>query len=154
MGARIAEHQGTLERFAGDGFMVFFNDPLDQPDHVARAARMALAMRDDVERLRVGWLRKGYAIHVGMGIHSGYATCGFIGYEGRRDYAVIGTVTNLAARLSAAAGPGEILVSARSHGELDGFVAEPIGELTLKGFHQPQPVLRLLGASDARRTGT
>lgn len=147
MGARIAEYEGTLERFAGDGFMVFFNDPLEQPDHVDRAARMALAMRADVERLREQWTRKGYAIHAGMGIHTGYATCGFIGYEGRRDYAVIGNVTNLAARLSDAAGPGEIVISARSLGELDGhFVAEALGELHLKGFQQPQPAFRLLRA--------
>lgn len=151
MGARIAEFEGTLEHFAGDGFMVFFNDPVDQPDHVERAARLALAMRDDVERLRLAWLRKGYNIHLGMGIHSGYATCGFIGYEGRRDYAVIGNVTNLAARLSDAAGPGEILISARSYGELRGFLAEPIGELTLKGFHQPQPALKLLALAGAQR---
>jgi len=151
MGARIAEFEGTLEHFAGDGFMVFFNDPLDQPDHAERAARMALAMRDDVERLRLLWTRKGYNIHVGMGIHSGYATCGFIGYEGRRDYAVIGNVTNLAARLSDAAGPGEILVSARSYGELRGVLAEPVGDLALKGFHQPQPALKLLALAGAQR---
>jgi class 3 adenylate cyclase len=151
MGARIAEFEGTLEHFAGDGFMVFFNDPLDQPDHAERAARMALAMRDDVERLRLLWTRKGYNIHVGMGIHSGYATCGFIGYEGRRDYAVIGNVTNLAARLSDAAGPGEILVSARSYGELRGVLAEPVGDLSLKGFHQPQPALKLLALAGAQR---
>lgn len=157
VGARIAEFEGTLEHFAGDGFMVFFNDPVDQPDHVERAARMALAMREDVERLRAGWTRKGYSIHIGLGIHSGYATCGFIGYEGRRDYAVIGNVTNLAARLSDAAGPGEVIISARSYGELpDIFLAEPIGELTLKGFHQPQPACRLLGvaaSSAARASG-
>jgi class 3 adenylate cyclase len=151
MGRRIASFSGTLERFVGDGFMVFFNDPLDQPDHADRAARMALAMRDDVERLRLLWTRKGYNIHVGMGIHSGYATCGFIGYEGRRDYAVIGNVTNLAARLSDAAGPGEILVSARSYGELRGFLAEPVGDLSLKGFHQPQPALKLLALAGAQR---
>ncbi|MCK6554506.1 adenylate/guanylate cyclase domain-containing protein [Candidatus Binatia bacterium] len=145
MGARIAEYEGTLERFAGDGFMVFFNDPVDQPDHVERAAQMALAMRADVERLRAKWTRKGYGIHAGMGIHTGYATCGFIGYEGRRDYAVIGNVTNLAARLSDFAGPGEIIISARSFGELDGrFVAESTGELHLKGFQQPQSAFRLL----------
>lgn len=150
VGARIAEFEGTLEHFAGDGFMVFFNDPVEQADHVERAARMALAMRDDVERLRASWLRKGYAIHVGMGIHCGYATCGFIGYEGRRDYAVIGNVTNLAARLSDAAQPGEIIMSARSFAELPAtFVGEPIGELTLKGFHQPQPACRLLGLAPA-----
>ncbi len=146
MGARIAEYEGTLERFAGDGFMVFFNDPVDQPDHVERAARMALSMRSDVERLCIDWTRKGYNIHAGFGIHSGYATCGFIGYEGRRDYAVIGSVTNLAARLSDIAGPGEILISGRSYGAMeDRLLVEPAGELQLKGFQQPQAGFRLLG---------
>jgi len=152
MGQRIAEFGGTLERFAGDGFMVFFNDPVDQPDHVERAVRMALAMRSDMQRLRETWLRKGYEIHVGMGMHTGYATCGFVGYEGRRDYAVIGNVTNLAARLSAAATGGEILISARVRGELrDGCRTEPAGELTLKGFHQPQAAYRLLDAEGYQR---
>ncbi len=152
MGRRIAEFAGTLERFAGDGFMVFFNDPVDQPDHVERAGRMALAMRADMQRLREGWLRKGYQIDVGMGIHTGYATCGFVGYEGRRDYAVIGNVTNLAARLSAAAAGGEILITARVRGELhDGYRTEAAGELTLKGFHQPQAAYRLLDAEVQRR---
>ena len=145
MGRRIAQFAGTLERFAGDGFMVFFNDPVDQPDHVRRAVRMALAMRGDMKQLRREWLRKGYQIDVGMGIHTGYATCGFVGYEGRRDYAVIGNVTNLAARLSAAAAGGEILVTARIRSELrDDCRSEPAGELALKGFHQPQPAFRLL----------
>jgi class 3 adenylate cyclase len=114
MGRRIAEYGGTLERFAGDGFMVFFNDPVDQPDHARRAARMALAMRADMTELRRRWERKGYRIDLGIGIDSGYATCGFVGYEGRRDYGVIGNVSNLAARLSDAAAPGEILISARA----------------------------------------
>ena len=152
MGRRIAEFAGTLERFAGDGFMVFFNDPVDQPDHVERAVRMALAMRADMQRLREEWLRKGYQIDVGMGLHTGYATCGFVGYEGRRDYAVIGNVTNLAARLSAAANGGEILISARVRGELlDGYRTEPAGELTLKGFHQPQAAYRLLETETRQR---
>jgi class 3 adenylate cyclase len=146
MGRRIAEFAGTLERFAGDGFMVFFNDPVDQPDHAERAARMVLAMYGDLERLRAGWRRKGYQIDVGTGIHTGYATCGFIGYEGRRDYAVIGNVSNLASRLSAAAAAGEILISSRVCGELgDGYRIEAVGEVPLKGFHQPQLVYRLIG---------
>jgi class 3 adenylate cyclase len=150
MGACIADVGGTLEHFAGDGLMVFFNDPVDQPDHVERAARLALAMCDEMARLRVGWSRKGYDIHVGIGIHSGYATCGFIGYEGRRDYAVIGNTTNLAARLSDQAAPGVILISARSRAELsDAFATEPVGDLTLKGFHQKQQTFRLLGWSRA-----
>jgi len=145
MGRRIAAHGGTLERFAGDGFMVFFNDPVEQQDHVERAACMALAMRDDVAQLRAAWLSKGYQIDAGIGIHCGFATCGFIGYEGRRDYGVIGNVTNLAARLSSAAAGGEILVSGRIRAELgDGYAAESVGDLSLKGFHQPQAVFRLL----------
>ena len=145
MGVRIAEYAGTLERFAGDGFMVFFNDPVPQPDHVTRAARMALAMRGDVEQLRKRWIRRGYEMHIGMGIHTGYATCGFIGYEGRRDYGVIGNVTNLAARLSDAAGAGEILITQKVHGELESaFQTEPVGELELKGFAQRQLTFRLI----------
>ncbi|MEW6269834.1 MAG: adenylate/guanylate cyclase domain-containing protein [Thermodesulfobacteriota bacterium] len=146
-GRRIAQFGGTLERFAGDGFMVFFNDPLEQPDHAGRAVEMALAMRDDVRRLREGWARKGYAIDVGMGVDTGYATCGFIGYEGRRDYGVIGKVSNLAARLSDAAAPGEILITARVAAELrDGVRTELVGELMLKGFTQAQVTYRLLDA--------
>jgi class 3 adenylate cyclase len=145
IGRRISEHAGTLEHFAGDGLMVFFNDPVDQPDHVARAGRLALAMQADVRILRQGWARKGYPIDVGIGIDTGYATCGFVGYEGRREYAVIGNVANLAARLSDAAAAGEVLVTGRVRAELDGgFHTEPLGELTLKGFHQPQAAFRLL----------
>jgi class 3 adenylate cyclase len=146
MGVRVAEFAGTLERFAGDGFMVFFNDPVDQPDHVDLAVKMALAMREDVSELRTGWMRRGYEIGVGMGIHTGYATCGFIGYEGRRDYGVIGNVTNLAARLSDRASAGEILISARVEGELGTpFQSEPIGDIELKGFVQAQSAHRLVG---------
>jgi class 3 adenylate cyclase len=147
MGRRIAEFGGTLERFVGDGLMVFFNDPLEQADHAERAVRMAMSMRADIASLRETWRSKGYQVDVGMGIHTGYATCGFIGYEGRRDYAIIGTVTNLAARLSDAAGGGEILISARLRAALPTtYAAEQLGELSLKGFHQPQAVFRLLGA--------
>lgn len=148
MGRRIAEFSGTVERFTGDGIMVFFNDPVDQADHAARAVGMALAIHADVQRLREDWNRKGYAIDVGMGIHTGYATCGFIGYEGRRDYGVVGNVTNLAARLSDAAGPGEILITGRVRAELGGttFQTEPAGELELKGFQQRQEAFRLLPA--------
>lgn len=145
MGVRIAEYAGTLERFAGDGFMVFFNDPVEQPDHIARAASMALAMRGDVEQLRDQWSRRGYDMHIGMGIHTGYATCGFIGYEGRRDYGVIGNVTNLAARLSDAAAPGDILITQRVRSELGtDYAIEEVGELELKGFTQRQSTFRLI----------
>ncbi len=147
MGRQIGEFSGTLERFAGDGFMVFFNDPVEQPDHAARACRMALAMQTDVSGLRQRWARVGYDIHVGIGVATGYATVGFIGYEGRRDYGVIGNVTNLAARLSDIAGPGEILVSAVAAAELpDDVKVEPAGDHMLAGFSQPQQAFRLLRA--------
>jgi class 3 adenylate cyclase len=145
MGARIAEYGGTLEHFAGDGFMVFFNDPVDQPDHADRAVKMALAMCRDVRHLREGWTRKGYPIDAGIGIDTGYATVGFVGYEGRRDYGVIGNVTNLAARLSDAAAGGEILITARACAELRNPVpSESVGELSLKGFAQPQATFRIV----------
>ncbi len=151
MGRRVTEFAGTLERFAGDGFMVFFNDPVDQPDHVERAARMALAMRADIAQLRTGWTHRGYRIDAGIGIHSGYATCGFIGYEGRRDYGVIGNVTNLAARLSDAAKGGEILTTATVRAELrDRFAFDAVGELEIPGFHAPQAAFRLIPGDDAR----
>jgi class 3 adenylate cyclase len=145
MGARISEYAGTLERFAGDGFMVFFNDPVEQPDHAERAARMTLAMLADVTRMRERWARVGYEIHIGMGIATGYATVGFVGYEGRRDYGVIGNVTNLASRLSDQAAPGEVLVSAVAATELpEALKLEEAGDFTLKGFSQPQRAFRLL----------
>jgi class 3 adenylate cyclase len=147
MGRRISEFAGTLERFAGDGFMVFFNDPVEQPDHAARAARLALTMRDDVGVLRKAWARRGWRIHVGIGIATGYATVGFIGYEGRRDYGVIGAVTNLAARLSDRSAPGEILISAATAAELPAsFELAPADEVELAGFSRPQPAHLLLGA--------
>jgi class 3 adenylate cyclase len=130
--------------------MVFFNDPVEQPDHAARAARMALTMRADVEQLRRAWARRGWTIHLGIGIATGYATVGFIGYEGRRDYGVIGAVTNLAARLSDRAAPGEILLSAATAAELPAsFEVAPGGEVELDGFSRPQPAHRLLSADPA-----
>ncbi len=150
MGIHVSKYEGTLERFTGDGFMVFFNDPLEQPDHVERALRMALEMRETLTTLREGWRLRGYAIDLGIGVHTGYATCGFIGYEGRRDYGVIGNVTNLAARLSDAAKGGEILISARVRAELpDSIETEPVGELVLKGFAEPLLAYRVLSARPA-----
>ncbi len=107
--------------------------------------RMAQAMQSDLEALREGWRARGYDIDAGMGIHSGYATVGFIGYEGRRDYAVIGNVTNLAARLSDAASADDILVTGSVRAELkNGLRTEAAGTLSLKGISRPQPVFRLL----------
>jgi class 3 adenylate cyclase len=146
MGRLILAHEGTLERFAGDGMMIFFNDPMPVPDPAERAVRMALAMRDSVQDLAAGWRKRGYGLSVGLGIAQGYATIGAIGFEGRWDYGAIGTVTNLAARLCGEAKPGQILISQRVFGATDGLIdAEPLGELTLKGFLKPVPAFNLLG---------
>jgi hypothetical protein len=133
MGQLILEHEGTLERFTGDGIMVFFNDPVPMPDAAPRAVRMALRMQREVARLADGWQRRGYELRMGVGIAMGFATIGAIGFEGRIDYGAIGTVTNLAARLCAEAAGGEVLVPQRVVAALGpGFVAEPRGEIQLK----------------------
>jgi adenylate cyclase len=138
MGKLILEHEGTLERFAGDGMMVFFNDPVPVPNPAERAIRMALAMRERIRDLTFRWRKLGYELDFGVGIAQGYATIGGIGFEGRWDYGAIGTVTNLASRLCGEAKPGQILVSQRLLGGVEELVeAEPAGELSLKGFHRP-----------------
>ena len=149
MGKLILEHEGTLERFTGDGMMVFFNDPVPVPNPAERAIRMALVMRDRVGELTVRWRKLGYDLDCGMGLAQGYATIGAIGFEGRWDYGAIGTVTNLAARLCGEAKPGQILAPRRFFGTVEDLVeAEAIGELSLKGFHRPitaYNILRLKG---------
>jgi len=149
MGRLILAHEGTLERFTGDGIMVFFNDPVVIPDPAPRAVRMALAMQQQMQGLSADWQRRGYQLQMGVGIAQGFATIGGIGFEGRIDYGAIGNVTNLAARLCGEAAGGEILVSQRVHGALlgagDEFSAllEPAGELLLKGLQRPVPVWRV-----------
>lgn len=149
MGKLILSHEGTLERFAGDGMMIFFNDPVPVPNPAEQAIRMALAMRERVAELTVKWRKLGYELDFGVGIAQGYATIGAIGFEGRLDYGAIGTVTNLASRLCGEAKPGQILISQRLLGKVDELVeVEPVGELTLKGFHRSitaHNVLRLKG---------
>jgi class 3 adenylate cyclase len=144
MGRLILEHEGTLERFTGDGIMIFFNDPAPVPDPAPRAVRMAWAMQQEVATLAAGWARRGYDLRMGVGIAQGFATIGGIGFEGRVDYGAIGNVTNLAARLCGEAQGGEILLSQRVVAALDdGFDTEPLAELTLKGFQRPVPAYRL-----------
>jgi adenylate cyclase len=145
VGRLVLEHEGTLERFTGDGIMVFFNDPVPVADPAPRAARMALAMQGEVKKLAQGWTKRGYDLLMGIGIAQGFATIGGIGFPGRIDYGAIGTVTNLAARLCGEARGGEILVAQRVRALLEGQVAtEAAGELALKGFHRPVPAFRLL----------
>jgi adenylate cyclase len=146
MGELILGHEGTLERFTGDGMMIFFNDPVPVPDPQERAVRMALAMRARVEDLARGWRKRGWELDFGVGIAQGYATIGAIGFEGRWDYGAIGTVTNLAARLCGEAQPGQILVSRRLAGTLEDLVeATPVGELSLKGFSRPVSAYNITG---------
>ena len=144
MGRLILDAEGTLEHFAGDGLMVFFNDPVEMRDAEERAVRMALAMRGRVEALVPDWRRHGYDLHFGMGIAQGPATLGAIGFEGRWDYGAIGTVTNLAARLCGEAKSTEILVSQRVAGAVEDRVPlEALGALTLKGFARPVSAFRV-----------
>ncbi len=145
MGRLVLEHEGTLERFTGDGMMIFFNDPVPVPNPAERAIRMALAMRERVAGLAQGWRKRGFDLDFGVGIAQGYATIGAIGFEGRWDYGAIGTVTNLAARLCGEAQPGQVLISRRMIGTVEELVdAEPVGELALKGFSRPVSVFNVV----------
>jgi len=144
LGELIFRYEGTLERFTGDGLMVFFNDPIPLDDPTQRAVEMALAMRDRVAGLVEGWSRLGHDLGFGVGITQGFATLGRIGYEGRFDYAAIGTVTNLAARLCGEADAGQVLVSQRVFGAVEAVAAgEPVGALELKGFSRPIRAFRV-----------
>ena len=138
MGKLIFEFQGTLERFAGDGIMVFFNDPIPCENHTEKAARMALEMRARAKGLRTGWLKKGYDLDLGIGLAAGYATLGNIGFEGRMDYGAVGNVTNLASRLCDEAKGSQILTNQKTFSKIEElFEAEPLEELQLKGFGRP-----------------
>lgn len=149
LGNLIAHHGGTLERFVGDGILVVFNDPIACADHTERAVRMAAEMRDAIDEHSQRWRKRDYVLGFGIGIARGHATIGQIGFDQRRDYAVIGTVPNHAARLCEEARARQILVSQRVFGVVESLVeSAPVGELTLKGFHRPMQayeILRWLG---------
>jgi adenylate cyclase len=150
LGDLIFRFEGTLERFTGDGLMVFFNDPLPCPDPSDRAVRMAVSMRSRTERLAEDWSRRGQNLALAVGIAQGYATLGRIGFEGRFDYAAIGSVTNLAARLCAEAAPWQILVTQRVHAASETIVvSESVGELELRGFLKPVPAYSIRGLNAA-----
>ena len=153
LGDLIFRFEGTLERFTGDGVMVFFNDPLPCDDPALRAVQMAIAMRSRVKELADTWARRGHDLGLGIGIAQGFATLGRIGYEGRFDYAAIGSVTNMSARMCAAASPGQILVTQRVFSATEPFaVGDSVGELNLAGFSQPLRAYNIRGLDQARLT--
>ena len=138
LGDLVFRYEGTLEHFAGDGVMVFFNDPIPVADPVHRAVRMAVAMRDRMAELCRAWAKRGYVLGYGAGIAVGHATLGKIGFEGRYDYGAVGPVTSLAFRLQSEARDGQILLSQRAFAAVEALVeSEPVGELTVKGFSRP-----------------
>ena len=151
LGPLIHRYEGTLERFAGDGLNVLFNDPLPCPDPSVRAVRMAVEMRAAVANLALKWRKLGHELGFGMGIAHGYATLGRIGFEGRYDYSAIGTAVNLAARLCGEARSGHILVDGKVHMAVEALTnTEPLGELALKGMQRPVSVFNILAMRDLR----
>ena len=149
VGRRVTEFEATLEHFAGDGVHLFFNDPVEQGDHRLRALRMTVALRDDVARLQARWEKRGVRLGFGVGVSVGHATAGRIGFEGRYAYAVVGTIVNLAARLSAEAAGGQILITDELHREVaDGVDAERIDGLSLKGISHLVTAWNVVGLRD------
>jgi adenylate cyclase len=145
-GELILAHEGTLERFTGDGMMIFFNDPVPVPDAAERAVRMSLAIRERVGSIAQAWLRRGYSLGLGIGIAQGFATIGAIGFEGRWDYGAIGTVTNLAARLCGEAEGNQILISRPVYAQLEPMLdVEAPQALSLRGFQRPVDCFRVRG---------
>jgi adenylate cyclase len=147
IGEKIVKYSGTLERYAGDGVMVVFNDPVPVDNPALQAVLMALEMRDAIAALTETWRRWGHDIGFGIGIAHGFATLGTIGFEGRFDYAAIGTVSNVASRLCDEAKPGQILISPRVLTKVENAVkVEPVGEFALKGIRRPLAAYNVLAA--------
>jgi adenylate cyclase len=150
LGPLIHARQGTLDRFFGDGLLVYFNDPLPMPDAPMVAVDLAIAMRAAVEGLKEQWRRRGYALGFGIGIAQGFATLGRIGFDGRDDYTAIGTVTNLAARLASDATDRQILITSRvANAVAERVRLEPVGERALKGLSRPVTVSNVIDVASA-----
>ena len=145
IGVLIDKYEGTLEHFAGDGIMVFFNDPLPQNNHLELAVGMSIDIQQRVAALRPEWHKKAYNLDVGIGLSTGFATLGIIGFKGRLDYGAIGNVTNLAARLSGEAKGGQIVIDKKTYSKIDQLIeVEPLGDLALKGFSRPISAFNIL----------
>lgn len=146
MGSLVDRYGGTLEHFAGDGVLIFFNDPIPVDRPAVKAVRMALDLQEAFAPITQAWARRGFEVALGVGIAQGEATLGVIGFEQRWEYAAIGSTPNLAARLCAQAKGGEILIDAVTYADVsDVVLAEPIGPQSLRGFTQPIPAFRLTG---------
>ena len=145
LGELIFEHEGTLDRFIGDGIMIVFNDPIPCEDHSARAVRLSIAMRARVAELSTTWGSLGHDLGFGVGIASGYATLGQVGFEKWREYTAIGRVTNLAARLCSEATAGQIVIARGVFNTVEPHVqAAPLRELNVKGFSRPVQAYEVL----------
>ena len=146
LGELIPIYGGALEHFAGDGVMVFFNDPIAVANHELQAVRLAIAEQERFEELAQWWRKRGTELGLGIGIEAGYATIGRIGFEGRYDYGALGPVTNLASRLSTLAAAGQILIGPHVFGVVEETVrTAPVGDLEVKGFGRPVPTYEVLG---------
>ena len=149
VGGLVARFDATVGFIEGDGVQLFFNDPIEVPDHALQAVRLGCALREEMTELTALWQKRGYDLDFGAGIALGYATCGEVGFEGRSDYAAIGAVTNLASRLADEAAAGQILISQRLYAEVEVDVeVEAVGEFTLKGFQRPIPAFNVVAIRD------
>ncbi len=152
LGTILAAHEATIGWFAGDGVMAWLNDPFPTSEPAARAAAMALEMRDAMATRTAAWRHRGHALDFTVGIALGYATIGSIGFDGRHEYGAVGSVLNLASRLSDEAGPGQVLMSARAHAACEHLVdAERVPDLRLKGFAKPVMAVALKRLKPAGR---
>jgi CheY-like chemotaxis protein/GGDEF domain-containing protein len=153
IGRLVQQFEATVGFLEGDGVQLFFNDPIEMPDAALRAVRLGCALREEMVGLTELWHKRGYDLDCGAGIALGYATCGEVGFEGRSDYAAIGSVTNLAARLADEAKGGQVLITQRLYAEIEEQVeVVPAGEFELKGFGRPVPALDVLAVREAELT--
>ena len=149
IGGLVRRFDATVGFLEGDGVQLFFNDPIEVPDAALRAVRLGCALLEEMAELTPQWRKRGYDLDFGAGIALGFATCGEVGFEGRSDYAAIGAVTNLAARLADEATAGQILIAQRLYAEVEDAVdVEPVGELTLRGFRRPVPAFNVVAVRE------
>ncbi len=153
IGGLVQRFEATVGFLEGDGVELFFNDPIEIPDAPLRAVRLGCALREEMVGLTELWRKRGYDLDFGAGIALGYATCGEVGFEGRSDYAAIGSVTNLASRLADEATGGQVLITQRLYAEIEDSVeAVPAGEFALKGFTRPVTAFDVVAVREAELT--